>query len=403
MSFYARLRTSSSDTVAVAATKKRAAARLIALKNALDASVPVTSMDGNLLLATWNLRELGEGLFRGWAGEKISAVPATTPGAPTVPGAPTTPLAAPPPTASDDDDDDPGMKGRYHESLYYIAEIVDRFDLVALQEVRDDMQDLRLLLTLLGGWWKMLVTDVTAGQQGNRERVAFLYDERKVKFGGLAGEVVLPPDKKDVPAFQISRTPYLVGFKAGWFNFTICSTHLYYGESKADNPQRLKEMDLLAGFLADETKRPTAWSKNMILLGDFNIFTTADKQFKVLTEKHGFTVPKTMIGKATNTGANHPYDQIAFVAPEVTEQLTLAKSGVFPFFDHVFTDGDEKLYAPFMGEGYVKNSKGKVRTAKEATTYYRKWRTFQMSDHNPLWIELRTDFSDAYLKQVAKP
>jgi endonuclease/exonuclease/phosphatase family metal-dependent hydrolase len=244
---------------------------------------------------------------------------------------------------------------------------------------------------------------VTAGQQGNRERVAFLYDERKVKFGGLAGEVVLPPAKKGVPAFQISRTPYIVGFKAGWFSFTICSTHLFYGEDKADDPQRLKEMDLLAGFLAAEVKRSTAWSRNMILLGDFNVFTTADAQYKVLTEKHGFTVPKTMVGKATNTGANRPYDQIAFIAPALTDQLALSKSGVFPFFDHVFTDADEPIYAPAMGDGYLRNSKGKVRTAKEATTYYRQWRTHQMSDHNPLWIELRTDFSEAYLKQLAKP
>jgi endonuclease/exonuclease/phosphatase family metal-dependent hydrolase len=399
MSFYSRLKVDPADTVAVAAAKKRAATRLLALKDALDAAVPVSTIDGNLLLATWNLRELGEGAFRGWAGEKLKpAAPAPAGAAAAAPASPGAATALAPAEVEDE-----GMKGRYLESLYYLAEIADRFDLVAVQEVRDNLEDLRRLLAVLGAWWKMLVTDVTAGQQGNRERVAFLYDERKVRFGGLAGEVVLPPEKKGVPAFQLARTPYLVGFKAGWFSFTICSTHLFYGEDKADDPQRLKEMDLLAGFLAAETKRPTAWSKNMILLGDFNIFTTADAQFKALTHKHGFTVPKTMIGKATNTGANRPYDQIAFIAPDLTEQLTLAKSGVFPFFDHVFTDADEAACAPAMGVGYVRNNKGRLRTAKEATAYYRQWRTYQMSDHNPLWIELRTDFSDAYLKQLAQP
>ncbi|MBL9187311.1 MAG: endonuclease/exonuclease/phosphatase family protein [Opitutaceae bacterium] len=379
MSFYAKLRVNSFDTPEIAGAKKRGSTRLLALKQELDKVIPSRAVDGNLLLATWNIREFGEGRFRGWTGEKGKAAGAA---------------------AANEDE---GMKGRFQESIYYLAEIVERFDLVALQEVRDDLEDLNLLRDLLGGWWKILVTDVTAGQQGNRERVAFLYDERKVKFGGLAGEVVLPPEKKGVPAFQLARTPYIVGFKAGWFSFTICSTHLFYGESKADDPQRLKEMDLLAGFLAAEVKRSTAWSKNMILLGDFNIFTTADAQYKVLTTKHGFTVPKTMIGKATNTGANHPYDQIAFIAPSLTDQLELSKSGVFPFFDYVFTDADEKTYAAAMGDGYIKDSKGKVRDAKSATNYYRKWRTYQMSDHNPLWIELSTDFSSAYLKHLAKP
>ena len=29
-------------------------------------------------------------------------------------------------------------------------------------------------------------------------------------------------------------------------------------------------------------------------------------------------------------------------------------------------------------------------------------RTYQMSDHLPMWIELRTDFGDDYLKEVAE-
>jgi hypothetical protein len=44
--------------------------------------------------------------------------------------------------------------------------------------------------------WKYLLTDVTEGEPGNQERMAFLYDSRKVRFGGLAGEVMIPPRKK---------------------------------------------------------------------------------------------------------------------------------------------------------------------------------------------------------------
>jgi hypothetical protein len=30
------------------------------------------------------------------------------------------------------------------------------------------------------------------------------------------------------------------------------------------------------------------------------------------------------------------------------------------------------------------------------------WRTFQMSDHLPLWVELKINFSDQYLKKQKK-
>jgi hypothetical protein len=140
----------------------------------------------------------------------------------------------------------------------------------------------------------------------------------------------------------------------------------------------------------------------MVLLGDFNIFTTGGEQYKLLTEKYRFTVPKTMVGRYTNVGQNHPYDQIAFIAPSLGGRLEHSDSGTFPFFEHVFTDADEALYASAMGTGYLKDGKGVDRNEKGKRSYYRdKWRTFQMSDHNPLWIELDTDFSDEYLRRLS--
>ena len=34
---------------------------------------------------------------------------------------------------------------------------------------------------------------------------------------------------------------------------------------------------------------------------------------------------------------------------------------------------------------------------------YNQWRTYQMSDHLPLWAEFRIDFSDEYLTEIAAP
>ena len=48
----------------------------------------------------------------------------------------------------------------------------------------------------------------------------------------------------------------------------------------------------------------------------------------------------------------------------------------------------------------MKTSKGKTRTEAQRRNYYKThWRTHQMSDHLPMWVELRIDFSEQYLKR----
>ena len=59
-----------------------------------------------------------------------------------------------------------------------IAEIVSRFDVVAIQEVRGNLTALQTLLTALGPNWATIMTDVTRGKAGNNERMAFAFDLR---------------------------------------------------------------------------------------------------------------------------------------------------------------------------------------------------------------------------------
>jgi endonuclease/exonuclease/phosphatase family metal-dependent hydrolase len=339
---------------------RRTAGGLLRLKEALEREIPERDIAGSLLLATWNIREF----------------------------------------------DSPSYGARKDEPLYYIAEIVDRFDLVAIQEVRDNLAALERLMRLLGSWWRYLVTDVTEGTPGNRERMAFLYDSRKVRFGGLAGEVVIPPTQVRgetlEPARQLVRSPYLVGFGIDWFKFTICTTHILYGQDDSEDPQRLEEIRLLAGFLADRTKEPYAWAKNMILLGDFNIYDTTDATLKAITNA-GFAIPESLKGHPSNAQKTKHYDQIAFISPDLEDRLELAEDGVFDYYEHVYRPEDQELYAEEMGEGYLLKDDGTERTEQGRTAYYRTyWRTFQMSDHLPMWIRLMTDFGDEYLKRKAR-
>jgi endonuclease/exonuclease/phosphatase family metal-dependent hydrolase len=334
--------------------RRRAAAGLLSLRRRLRKEVPPRTIEETLLLATWNVREFGRNKMFG---------------------------------------------PRLPEALHYIAEIINHFDLVALQEVKENLADLKRLVQILGNWWEYLVTDVVAGRAGNTERIAFLYDTRKVKFDHLAGEVTLP--EKGNVSWQLARTPFLCTFRTGWRRFSLCSVHIYYGESKNIDPRRLEEIERLAEFLATKNTRrqkdDNGEPESIILLGDFNIFSPQDETFQALL-KHGFVVPE--FGE-TNLGQDKHFDQIAFHDPRALlwpkdRALPLKKlprKGVFRFLDSVFRDQDSESYGPEMEA----TCGAKFTKAKNKKAFFNKWRTFQMSDHFPLWVELRIDFSDAFI------
>jgi len=305
---------------------------------------------------------------------------------------------------------------RSDEAMLYIAEIISRFDLVAIQEVGRDLAVLDRLRKVLGYQWNYIVTDETMGDKGNEERFAFFFDTKKVRFTGLAGEVVIPDSK-----FQYARTPFLVGFQAGWFKFTICTVHMYYGESKAVDPIRLKEIKLLAAHIkermltyrkgVEEKKLKHSEYENIFLMGDFNIFSVKDETFEALTDQ-GFEVSEGLFGAKTNTGKDHrTFDQIAFMSDAKNIQAT-GKSGVFDFLKAVYCDEDQDIYADQMQDYIVSANEKRTKSKKVAeyndrskgkqTLYYKTyWRTHQMSDHYPLWIELKTNFSNEYLERRA--
>ena len=342
---------------------KRTLQRLLALRQKLKEEVPVKQLESNLLLATWNIREF----------------------------------------------DSPAYGQRLLESFYYIAEIISHFDIVAIQEVRDDLKALDKLVQILGSHWHYVITDVTEGSQGNKERLAYVFDTRKVKFGGLAGELVLPPfQRKDKetgqtiyePVQQLARTPFTCGFKAGWTNFQLTTVHILYGADKPDNPERVREIQNIATTLSKRADGTKEWSNNNILLGDFNIYNPKDPTFGAITDA-GFEIPAALQQLPSNALKNKFYDQIAFkVRPGRFN--TTGKAGVFDYYDVVFREEDETAYIKDMGEAYGTTSAGTPRTNKSA--YYKTyWRTYQMSDHLPMWVEICIDYTDDYLTSRQRP
>ena len=343
---------------------QRTASKLLALKDALAAQVP-QKCDDKVLLATWNIREF----------------------------------------------DSAAYGDRSLECLYYIAEIISHFDLIAVQEVREDIGALEEVLSILGkNNWDYIVSDVTDGKPGNRERMAFVYNKTSVSFNRVAGEIVIPPKQvktasgKKVyePSNQLYRTPYMCGFRVGWSYLLLSTVHIIYGESTADNPNRVEEIKTVADFLAKRSRERQDYDRNnLVLLGDFNIFSPEDVTMRAITDA-GFTVPAELQHiPPTNVGKKpRHYDQIAF-KPKTDRFETTGEAGVFDFFEYVYTDADEATYSAEMGDAYLKTSKGKVRGAKAKSSYYRTyWRTHQMSDHLPMWVQLRTNFAEEYLQKI---
>jgi len=138
---------------------------------------------------------------------------------------------------------------------------------------------------------------------------------------------------------------------------------------------------------------------NYILLGDFNIVDPTDQTMKAL-EKNKFFIPDAIKKKPSDLGGTKHYDQIAFNLKEGEHMFVFSiedqKAGTFNFFEYLFTPEELEVYKTYFDDKY--------KSGKDPGKYYlSKWRTFQLSDHLPLWVELKIDFSDQFLKgMVAK-
>lgn len=308
--------------------------RLINLRQTIRASELGRRQDDNLVIGSWNIRAFDEG--------------------------------AP----------------RRDESFHYIAEIIDHFDICAVQEVKKDLNPLKRLKGLLGPNWDYFVTDVTEGGKGNGERQAFLFNKNKVRFRNLVGEIVLGPDSL-IDGQQIARTPFFASFQAGWFRFTLCSVHIIFGKDKS---KRTKEISALAERIV---KRAKDEDEVYVLIGDMNIEKRGDSIFKGLSD-HGLEVP---VFGPTNLGGNKHYDQIAFTSEDI--KTNFVASGVIDWRGDVFGDRDKDHYEEIIQTQRVAG--GKDPYGNWESSYQNHFASFEMSDHLPIWIEIKTDYSDAYL------
>lgn len=266
-----------------------------------------------------------------------------------------------------------GVQERENDHLEIMAEIIKPFDVVAIQEVADDLGHFETLVSILGSDWDTIYTDIA----GNQERLGYLFNSRRIAPTGLAAELAMRGYERRRITIQVgdveeeqefegfNRNPFIVSFIAGQFEFAIVNVHLYW----TNFTLRMLEAKALTKWAKSRVDKQFPPHNDIILIGDFNMprVEEGDEIYDLLREG-GIEFPKydtELVG--SNLAGDKHYDQIAFF-PSRTEEDFADRIGVFDFdkvlFPDLWDDEDREKQKQFYQ--YVR--------------YY-------MADHRPLWAE----------------
>lgn len=328
-------------------TLQNTAIDLCLLRSALQEQLPARVLEGKLLISTLNIRDFHS--EKGYYGKRTT------------------------------------------QSMHYLAELLSAFDIVALQEV-GDKNLMKKLMRIMGKHYKYVLAQTSTSRKEGYRGLGFVYDTRKVKLEGDISEI-------DIAAYDggetLVRNPCMATFRSGWSVFSICTLHVFFGSKEnEDFKKRLNEVKRISEYFGSGTHSGCG---NQILLGDFNI-PYEKSAVGWYFEKAGFNIPDGLrIRTGTSVQKDKYYDQIFYRFLD-GKALFTDKGGVFDYFRYVYNEEDMEMYY----EEFCNSMKGRNLDISYAA--YEKafltWRTFQMSDHLPLYAEIDVDFSENYLMAI---
>ena len=253
-----------------------------------------------------------------------------------------------------------GRTRRRDDAIAMLAAILSRFSLTSLVELRRDTGDLERILRAAGPTFRALYSEPLDDAGGNDERACFVYDTRFVEHTGLVSMV--HGERRRIGREYVTphwwRPPYMAGFRAGGTTFVLATAHIRWGGRATYRLAEIRALATWAERHAHRATRPTP----LVLAGDMNTPSTASPLYRALTAK-GLTVPAALLGEhGTNLAENKRYDQILHL-PGLAERFT-ERAGVVDFFGE---DGRGLFPRGVTREGLTR----------------------QLSDHLPLWAELR--------------
>ena len=338
-------------------------------------------------------------------------------------------------------------RGRSERTWKFLAHICSQFDLLAVQEIMDDLSGIQRLMGLLGSDFGLIVSDKTGtfpGEPGVGERLGFIfrwaavqrmqvaadisYDRTKV-LDILGNDLIKINDsfqayqqklkryelgklktkpKLKMPVFlTFIRQPYCVSFRVVShpgtkpYEFMAVNAHLYYGNYMAD---RRQEFDALMEWILSRVREnDKAYYPNFILLGDLNLDFDSPRTDRTRIEKHMKTFddasgekvnvnfpfldihPRRTSHFRTNARMSETFDQIG---------LFFRESGLPTYLDNAQMGLNER--GPDYGVfNFIELFDDAVNTHKKLTdmtdtekkAFYSRFE-HKVSDHLPIWLRL---------------
>ncbi|MEE9312565.1 MAG: endonuclease/exonuclease/phosphatase, partial [Planctomycetota bacterium] len=328
----------------------------------------------------------------------------------------------------------------------FLVDVCKHFDLLAVQEVSDNLEGVRHLESQMGSEFGLIVSDGTGafpGSRGLTERMAFIFnwsmvhrkeiatdvtydrskllleiskgrpeinaafDEYEVKLTAYKNKERKTKPMLKMPKFlSFIRSPFCVAFQVTGhpgtqpYEFMAINAHLFYGNYMSD---RWQEFDALMDWIiARVGQGDKAYYPNFILLGDLNLdFDEPKKDMKRMIERlksfndklgNKVNVNFPFLDKhkgqssvfKTNSRLNQTYDQIGLFCTDPR----------FPDYAQNESMGDN-LQGPDFGvfnfvELFSKALYGKKSaslTKAQKKMFYSKFE-HSVSDHLPLWVRL---------------
>ncbi|MBW2995523.1 endonuclease/exonuclease/phosphatase family protein [Candidatus Woesearchaeota archaeon] len=197
-----------------------------------------------------------------------------------------------------------------------IVDIIGRYDVVAIQEIRSKEQNMmpRLIdmLNKSGKKYDYIISR-RLGRTNSKEQYAFVYNSKNISYVNDSAFVV--GDKDDL----LHREPLVADFQVrnGTFDFTLINIHTDPDETK----QELNYLDDV--YRAVQEADP--YENDVILLGDFN--EPGDNLYE-LGNMHDMIIALSDRSIKTNTRNTMQYDNILF------DKNTAEYTGEFGIFDY---------------------------------------------------------------------
>ena len=295
---------------------------------------------------------------------------------------------------------------RTDESWQLFKNTLERFDLIAIQEVMENSEGLYHLKELLGEHYKIAISDSTGaapGRRGNGELLAFLYNSKRIEQTEVASDLSFDrtyihnrlfdhrkaitkslnkhnedikeweakviankalgkrrPTKptQSIPVFlSFIRQPHCVSFRikgaAGTepYAFIAVNAHLLYGKNKFERELEFKA--LIEWLTLRSKKIRTSRHPNLILLGDCNLDFGPSHVMREDIDTLLKSLNKTYLKSKKAADANFPllseHPKHGYLKTSLRQKATYDQIGIFSTDKRLPKPDDNKIAGSTVG------------------------------------------------------